>query len=201
MVRRWRLTSPWAPTKKVYAVLDRHDERELKIVPLGLDSILGEGSEKLAAAINARLESASSKPSFRAAWKKRRALIPADGYYGWRYARKLARIRPPNRQIGLLHHPRDGSLMSMVKPLRNLARSDRPLLRRRPDGVRWTCTILTTVRPTATRPITTGCRCWSRRNYCREWLVRMAPSPGSLIARRTWPARRIPSPPGVNRVS
>ena len=33
--------------------------------------------------INARLESVSEKPAFRGAWKQRRALVPATGYYEW----------------------------------------------------------------------------------------------------------------------
>jgi putative SOS response-associated peptidase YedK len=35
-------------------------------------------------AINARLDSAAEKPMFRAAWKSRRCLIPAIGYFEWR---------------------------------------------------------------------------------------------------------------------
>jgi putative SOS response-associated peptidase YedK len=33
--------------------------------------------------INARLESVSDKPAFRGAWKQRRAIVPATGYYEW----------------------------------------------------------------------------------------------------------------------
>lgn len=42
-------------------------------------------SEKMAySTINARVETASTRPSFRAAWKQRRGLIPSSGYYEWR---------------------------------------------------------------------------------------------------------------------
>lgn len=44
--------------------------------------------------INARVETAADKPAFRPAWRRRRCLIPADGFFEWHDRRPFLFRRP-----------------------------------------------------------------------------------------------------------
>jgi putative SOS response-associated peptidase YedK len=74
-----------APTKRIVVVLSHKDkeERELRLVRWGLVPSWAKDTSGGARLINARSETVAVKPSFRAAFAKRRCLIPADGYYEW----------------------------------------------------------------------------------------------------------------------
>jgi putative SOS response-associated peptidase YedK len=72
-----------APTKRIYAVRDREGERELTLVRWGLVPSWAKDTSGGARLINARSETVAVKPAFRAAFARRRCLIPADGYYEW----------------------------------------------------------------------------------------------------------------------
>ena len=72
-----------APTKRIYAVMDHKDERELRLLRWGLVPFWAKDAKGGARLINARSETVAVKPAFRAAFAKRRCLIPADGYYEW----------------------------------------------------------------------------------------------------------------------
>jgi putative SOS response-associated peptidase YedK len=72
-----------APTKRIYTVLTHKDERELRLVRWGLVPSWAKDTKAGARMINARAETVAVKPSFRAAFTRRRCLIPADGYYEW----------------------------------------------------------------------------------------------------------------------
>jgi putative SOS response-associated peptidase YedK len=96
-----------APTKQVYAVLTRGTRgsqaepeappagtarsaaappdvaRELRVVRWGLVPYWAKDPKIGSRLINARAETVDSKPAFRQAFKRRRCLLPADGYYEW----------------------------------------------------------------------------------------------------------------------
>jgi putative SOS response-associated peptidase YedK len=63
-------------------------------------------------AINARLDSAATKPMFRGARKSRRCLIPASGYYEWRELRS-SRSKEP-RQDAVYVSREDGVPMTFA---------------------------------------------------------------------------------------
>ena len=72
-----------APTQAVAAVVEEDDKRKLEMFHWGLTTSWAKDPAIGNKMINARAETASEKPSFRSAFKKRRCLILADGFYEW----------------------------------------------------------------------------------------------------------------------
>ena len=72
-----------APTTDVLTVVQAHDRRELKVMRWGLVPSWSKDTSMASHMINARSETAATKPSFRHAFAKQRCLIPADGFYEW----------------------------------------------------------------------------------------------------------------------
>jgi putative SOS response-associated peptidase YedK len=71
-----------APSQPV-AVITNENPRELTFHRWGLIPSWSKDPKIGNRMINARSETADEKPSFRAAFKRRRCLIPADGFYEW----------------------------------------------------------------------------------------------------------------------
>ena len=75
-----------APLQPVGVIVqDREmDQREFRLMRWGLIPSWVKDTSKFANLINARGETIAEKPSFRSAFKYRRCLIPADGFYEWK---------------------------------------------------------------------------------------------------------------------
>jgi putative SOS response-associated peptidase YedK len=80
--------NPWfniAPTQPIPVIRQNPKEpiRELSLVRWGLIPAWAKDPSIAAKMINARSETAATKPAFRDALRLRRCLIPADGFYEW----------------------------------------------------------------------------------------------------------------------
>lgn len=73
-----------APTRQVPVVLAEGGKRRLEMLRWGLVPSWADDPGIGARMINARSETAPEKPSFRRAFRDRRCLIPADGFYEWK---------------------------------------------------------------------------------------------------------------------
>ena len=117
-----------APTDPVAAVLERDGRRLLRVVRWGLVPSWAKDPKVGSRFINARRETVRDKPAFRAAFARRRCLLPADGYYEW--------TAEGGRKQPWYLTSRDGSPLAMAG-LYEVWRS--------PAGdLLWTATVLTT---------------------------------------------------------
>ncbi len=76
---RWNM----APTQLAPVVVQPGESQEMEMMRWGLVPSWSKDTKAASKCINARSESAAEKPSFRSAFKHRRCLVPAHGYYEW----------------------------------------------------------------------------------------------------------------------
>lgn len=70
-----------APTQDILGVRETAGGREMTFFKWGLIPSWAKDTSMGARLINARSETVTEKPSFRQAFKQRRCIIPADGFY------------------------------------------------------------------------------------------------------------------------
>jgi putative SOS response-associated peptidase YedK len=85
VVRSDPLPASWnvAPTDRVYAIAEHHDERLLGSFEWGLVPWWAKDRRIAAKHINARVETIAEKPAFRDSFREKRCIVPADGFYEW----------------------------------------------------------------------------------------------------------------------
>ncbi len=73
-----------APTQLLPVIrIGADGDRELATLRWGLIPMWAKDPKIAYSTINARAETVAEKPAFRTAFKKRRCLVPADGFYEW----------------------------------------------------------------------------------------------------------------------
>ncbi|MEV7280755.1 SOS response-associated peptidase [Streptomyces sp. NPDC093111] len=132
-VERWEpeetLAPDWnvAPTKEVYAILERplkdaesrRPVRQMRALKWGLVPSWAKSPEGAARMINARAETLHEKPSFKQAFASRRCILPADGYYEWvtgageRDLEVEGKRKRPRKQPYFVT-PADGSVLALA---------------------------------------------------------------------------------------
>jgi putative SOS response-associated peptidase YedK len=73
-----------APTQEIPVIVQQEDARHIKKRRWGLVPFWAKDTSIGSRMINARVETLTTKPSFKAALKHRRCLIPANGFYEWK---------------------------------------------------------------------------------------------------------------------
>jgi putative SOS response-associated peptidase YedK len=95
-----------APTDPITVVVERPDGRILERHRWGLIPSWARSPADGASRINARAETVAQNPVFRVAFRQRRCIIPADGFYEWR--------RDGSRRVPFLFHSPEGDLLAMA---------------------------------------------------------------------------------------
>lgn len=72
-----------APTDPHWIVRVRYEERELQPAKWGLVNSWAKDAKRAAMQINARSETLATLPPFRDAFRRRRCVVPADGFFEW----------------------------------------------------------------------------------------------------------------------
>ncbi|MBA2373506.1 MAG: SOS response-associated peptidase [Chloroflexi bacterium] len=85
-----------APTDEVSVVVQREDRRAIANYRGGLIPHWAESSKVGSRMFNARAETITSSPAFRAAFRRRRCIVPVDSFYEWQ---REGTVRQPFRIV------------------------------------------------------------------------------------------------------
>ncbi len=121
-----------APTNDVYAVLETGGLRRVEALHWGLVPRWAKDPATGYKMINARAESVATKNAYRSAFRSRRCIVPADGFYEWQVVPGRKRKQP------MFIHRRDGAPLAFAglwEVWRDPNRPEDPPLR--------SCTIIT----------------------------------------------------------
>lgn len=172
-----------APSQSAAVVRNDAGERRLSLVRWGLIPAWAKDANIGHKLINARAETAAVRPAFRAAFAKRRCLVPADGFYEWR---REGAVRQP-----WLVARRDGAPMAFAGLWEHWKVPEGAALRgslaeRRPGEVVETFTLLTTEANATLRALHHRMPVILAAEAFEPWLagedIRLGPAPEDWLA-------------------
>lgn len=172
-----------APGQDVAAVRSEDGGRRLSMLRWGLIPAWSRKPNIGYSLINARAETVASKPAFRVAYRARRCLIPANGFYEWVRREKI-------RQPYLIRRG-DGGMIAFAGlwerwTIPEKAALPPSLADRAPGDAVETCTILTTTANETLAPVHHRMPVILPAERFDPWLegqeVRLAPCPADGIA-------------------
>jgi putative SOS response-associated peptidase YedK len=170
--------APSQPVPVVRLVEDQPGTRQAALLRWGLVPSWAADPKIGFQCINARSETAASKPAFRAAFRRRRCLIPADGFFEWQ---KKGKAKQP-----FLFRMRDGQPFAFAGLWDRWAKGDS----------RETCTILTTTANERVRPMHDRMPVILPLAFYDDWLEPHADAPQELkTALRPYPAEEMEAVP------
>ena len=172
-----------APSQRAAVVRAEDGARRLALLRWGLIPAWADDPRIGHRLINARAETAADKPAFRAAFRRRRALVPVDGFYEW--------VRRGDAREPWLVFPRDGGLMALAGlwerwRVPDGARLTGSLAEYGPGDAVETFTVLTTEANAAMRPLHHRMPVILPPEAFDAWLaggeVALGPAPDDLLA-------------------
>lgn len=158
-LRRYDPSYNIAPGRKILTVVKLEDGSH-KAVNLWWGLLPSWAKDKKISShlINARAETVADKPSFRAAYRKRRCLIPATGFYEWRQMEQGKQAHHIYRQ--------DRGLFSFAGLWEHWENSHETV---------YSCTIITTPANELMRPVHQRMPVILSKQHYRDWLNKEMP--------------------------
>ena len=130
-----------APTQDAGVIVPEEGGRMYRTMRWGLVPAWAKDLKIGNRTINARLETAQAKPAFRNAWKWRRCLVPASGFYEWREMAVPGRAKPA--KMPFLRRPQGPPALDVCRDLGTLEGRHAQFHDPHNRGVRWTFAIFT----------------------------------------------------------
>lgn len=188
----WRPRYNICPSQEVLVVRAGPSGREAAYCRWGLIPAWAKEADIGLRTINARVETAESKPAFRSAFRHRRCLIPADGFYEWQAPIGGGAKRPYCVRISGGHAALRGTNQSDAGARPGLFAMAGLWERWEPEGSApiESCTILTCEANDALRTLHSRMPVILPPESWQAWLDPATDADGAKSLCRPWPAER-----------